>query len=117
MGLKEFSKRGEVYLVCLDPTIGSETSKTRSALIISNDINNQISDIVTVIPITSNTEKVYPFEVFFSSNKSGLYKNSKAKCNQIRTVDKKRLIKSLGSITPEKLKEIENALRIHLGMY
>jgi mRNA interferase MazF len=117
MGLKEFPKRGEVYLVCLDPTIGSETSKTCPALIISNDINNQVSDTVTVIPITSNAEKVYPFEVFFPSDKSGFYKNSKAKCNQIRTIDKKRLIKSLASVTPEKLKEIENALRIHLGMY
>lgn len=117
MGLKEFPKRGEVYLVCLDPTIGSEINKTRPALIISNDINNQVSDTLTVIPITSSTEKIYPFEVFFPSDKSGLSKNSKAKCNQIRTIDKKRLIKSLGNISSEKLKEIENALLIHLGMY
>lgn len=117
MGLKEFPKRGEVCLVCLDPAIGSEINKTRPALIISNDVNNQISDTLTVIPITSNTERIYPFEVFIPSNKSGLSKNSKAKCNQIRTIDKKRLIKTLGSISYEKLKEIEIALRIHLGMY
>ena len=117
MGLIEFPKRGEIYLVCLDPTVGSEISKTRPALIISNDINNKNSDTVTVIPITSIVGKVFPFEVFFPSGKSGLSKTSKAKCNQVRTIDKRRLIKSLGKISNEKLKEIEEALRIHLGMY
>lgn len=117
MGLKKFPKRGEIHLVCLNPTVGSEINKTRPALIISNDINNQISDTITVIPISSNTERVFPFEVILSPETSGLSKSSKVKCNQIRTVDKKRLIKSLGEIPYEKLKEVEVALRIHLGMY
>jgi len=117
MGIGKFPERGEIYLVCLDPTIGSEINKTRPALIISNDINNQFSATVTVIPITSRTEKVYPFDVLFPPEISGLPKRSKAKCNQIRTIDKRRLIKSLGIISFEKLKEIEDALRIHLGMY
>ncbi len=115
MGLKEFPKRGEIYLVCLDPTIGSEINKTRPGLIISNNINNQFSKTVTVIPITSKVEKIYPFEVLLSSQKSGLAKNSKAKCNQIRTIDKKRLTKVLGKILSPELKEIERALSLHLG--
>lgn len=116
MGLKELPKRGEVYFVCLDPTVGAEINKTRPALVVSNDINNQMAQTVTVIPITSATEKVYPFEVFLSSSKSGLTKDSKVKCNQIRTVDKKRLVKRIGSIASDKMKEIESSLCIHLGM-
>lgn len=117
MGLKKHSERGEIYLVSLDPTVGFEISKTRPALIISNDINNQFSETVTVIPITSSRGKIYPFETFLPSGESGLSKNSKAKCNQIRTIDKKRLLKSFGKVSPEKLKEIEKALLIHLGIY
>jgi mRNA interferase MazF len=117
MGLKKYSERGDIYLVSLDPTIGSEINKTRPALIISNNINNQFSETVTVIPITSSMRKTYPFETFLPSDESGLSKNSKVKCNQIRTIDKKRLLKSLGKVSPEKLKEIETALLIHLGMY
>ena len=117
MEIKEFPGRGEIYLVCLDPTIGFEINKTCPALIISNDINNQAAQTVTVIPITSNTEKVYPFETLLSSKESGLLKNSKAKCNQIRTIDKKRLVKSIGKVSLEKLKEVEGSLLIHLGIY
>jgi len=117
MGLKKYPERGEIYLVCLDPTIGSEINKTRPALIISNDISNQAAQTVTVIPITSSTEKVYPFETLLSSQESGLPKSSKAKCNQIRTIDKKRLVKSLGKVSKKELKEIEDSLSIHLGMY
>lgn len=114
--MKNFPERGEIHLVCLDPTIGSEINKTRPALIISNDINNQAAKTVTVIPITSNIEKVYPFETLLSSQESGLPKNSKVKCNQIRTVDKKRLVKSIGKVSIEKIKEVEDSLLIHLGM-
>ncbi|MBN1901746.1 type II toxin-antitoxin system PemK/MazF family toxin [Candidatus Sumerlaeota bacterium] len=117
MGMKTFPQRGEIYQVCLDPAIGAEINKTRPALIISNNINNQVAQTVTVIPITSNIEKVSPFETLLSSHESGLPQDSKAKCNQIRTIDKKRLVKSLGGISKEKLKEIEDSLRIHLGMY
>ena len=117
MGLEKSPERGEIYLVCLDPAVGSEINKMRPALIISNDINNQVAQTVTVIPITSSTEKIYPFETFLPSQESGLPKSSKVKCNQIRTIDKKRLVKPLGKVSPEKLKEIENSLLIHLGIY
>jgi len=114
MGINKIFERGEIYLVSLDPAIGSEINKTRPALIISNNINNQFSETVTVIPITSTTEKIYPFETFIRSGESGLSKDSKVKCNQIRTLDKKRLIKLLGKVPLYKLKEIENALLVHL---
>jgi mRNA interferase MazF len=117
MGMKAFPKRGEVFLVCLDPTVGSEINKTRPALIISNDINNQFSETVTVLPITSSVGKIYPFEVILLPGESGLPKKSKVKCNQIRTIDKKRLVSTLGKVSFEKICEIEDALRIHLDMY
>jgi mRNA interferase MazF len=117
MGLDRSPERGEIFLVCLDPTIGSEINKTRPALVISNDINNKYSSTVTVIPITSNVEKVFPFELLFSPAQSGLPKASKVKCNQIRTIDKRRLIKRLGKISVETMREVEDALRLHLGMY
>jgi mRNA interferase MazF len=117
MGMKVFPKRGEVFLVCLDPTIGTEINKTRPALVISNDINNQFSETVTVLPITSSIGKNYPFEGILKPGESGLSKKSKVKANQIRTIDKKRLVRSLGKVSFEKICEIEDALRIHLDMY
>ena len=116
MGLKDYPKRGEIYLVTLDPTVGAEISKTRPALIISNDINNRYADTITVIPITSYVEKIYPFEVLLVSGESGLSKNSKAKCNQIRTIDKGRLVKLLGKINQEQIEAVEEATKIHLKM-
>ena len=114
----KFPERGDIYLVCLDPTIGSEINKTRPALIISNNINNQVSETVTVIPITSSgKEKVYPFEAVLLPQDSGLHRSSKVKCNQIRTIDKKRLVKQIGKVSKKKIREIESALLIHLGMY
>lgn len=116
MGQINFPRRGEVYLVCLDPTIGSEIGKSRPALVISNDVNNQHADTITVIPITSKIVKVYPFEVLIEKGKAGLSKDSKIKCNQIRTIDKKRLVKYIGTLENSSLKEVEKALLIHLGI-
>ncbi|GAI32142.1 unnamed protein product, partial [marine sediment metagenome] len=59
----DFPKKGEIWLVSLEPVVGHEIGKTRPALVISNDRNNQFADTVTMLPITSKTEKIYPFEV------------------------------------------------------
>lgn len=116
MAMAEFPSRGEIWLVSLDPAVGNETGKTRPALLISNDRNNQFADTVTVIPITSKTDKIYPFEVFISRHESRLPQDSKLKTNQIRTIDKKRLVKILANTSPQKLSEVEEAILIHLGM-
>lgn len=108
--------KGEIYLAELSPTIGSEISKKRPVLIVSNDINNQFADTVSIVPITSTTAKIYPFEVFFPKSEGSLINDSKAKCNQIRTIDKQRIQKNLGKISVEKLKEVERAILIHLGI-
>jgi mRNA interferase MazF len=109
-------KRGNVYLASLDPVIGNEINKTRPVIVVSNDINNQFSNTVTVIPITSNTIKLYPFEVFLKSGVANLPKDSKARTDQIRTLDKSRIIKEIG-ILPEKIMpELENSIIIHLNI-
>lgn len=108
--------RGEIWIVKLDPTMDSEIKKTRPALIISNNINNQHMKTITLLPITDKGEDVLPFEVNLPSKKSGLTKESKIKCQQIRTVDKARLTKLIGEIDSVKIKEVEQALLIHLGV-
>lgn len=111
-----FPKRGEIWLVSLEPVLGSEIGKTRPALVISNDQNNQFADTVTVLPITSKTEKIYPFETLLTKEECGMPVDSKVKSNQIRTIDKKRLVKLLSSISQNKIKQVEQALLIHLGL-
>ncbi len=112
----EFPRRGEIWLVSLEPTTGSEIGKIRPALVISNDRNNQFADTVTVIPITSKTKRIYPFETFLSHQETHLPRDSKAKSNQIRTIDKRRLIKLLVKLSSEKIAEVEQAILIHLGI-
>jgi mRNA interferase MazF len=111
-----FPKRGEIYLISLNPVIGSEIGKSRPGLVISNNRNNEFAETVTIIPITSKTSKIYPFEVFIPEGAGGLAKDSKAKCDQIRTISKRRLIKYLGTLEELYLKEIEKATLIHLGI-
>lgn len=112
----DFPSRGQIWFVSLDPVMGHEMGKKRPALVVSNDRNNLFADTVTVLPITSKTERVYPFEVFLPREETNLPKDSKVKCNQIRTVDKKRLANFVGSLSSERLKDVEQALLIHLGI-
>lgn len=108
-------RRGDIYLVALDPVMGSEISKTRPALIVSNDINNRFSGTLTVLPITSkNLQKIYPFEIFLQKGIGNLPKDSKAKADQIRTLDKRRFVKFIGAVDAEAMQEVEKALMIHL---
>jgi mRNA interferase MazF len=107
-------KRGNIYLANLNPTVGSEINKTRPVIVISNNINNQYSNTITILPVTSNTTSIYPFEVFLPAGSANLPKNSKAKADQIRTIDKERLIREIGSLSGELVKDIEEAIKIHL---
>lgn len=108
--------KGEIYWANLSPTIGSEISKTRPVLIVSNNINNQFAATVSILPITSTTAKIYPFEVFLTQGEGNLSNDSKAKANQIRTIDKQRIGGRIGRISETKLIEIEQAILIHLGI-
>jgi len=109
------TRRGDICLVALDPVMGSKISKTRPALIVSNDINNRFSGTLTVLSITSKKlQKIYPFEVFLPRGMGNLPKDSKAKADQVRTLDKRRFVKFIGSVNVEIMRKVEKALMIHL---
>ena len=108
--------RGDIWLVSLDPTIGSEIKKTRSAVVISNDIANQYASTVTVLPVTDRGDKVYPVEIDIPLKTCGLTKPSKIKCQQIRTVDKLRLVRFLGVLPDPIVHAAERALCLHLAL-
>jgi mRNA interferase MazF len=110
-------KRGDIYFAQLDPTRGSEIQKTRPVVIVSNDVANRASSLVTVIPLSSNVSRVFPFEVALTAEQSGLPKDSKAMAQQIRTIDKSRLshLRS-GHLKPKQLTALDEALRLHLGL-
>ncbi len=110
-------KRGDIFFADLDPTLGGEIKKRRPVLVVSNDANNRASTTVTVIPLTSNVTKIYPFEVLLPVKESGLAKPSKAQCQQVRTISKLRFTgKRVGVIHHRTMEKIENALRLHLDL-
>jgi mRNA interferase MazF len=109
-------RRGEVYRVALDPVVGSETGKTRPALVLQNDLANRSSPTVTVVPISSRVDRVYPFQVKIPAGEGGLPRESKALCEQIRTVSRQRLGQRLGELAPERLREVRQALDRHLWL-
>jgi mRNA interferase MazF len=114
---RSFPRYGEIYEVGLGPVIGSETGKRRPALVVSNDINNEFSQAVTVLPITSQpVSKCYPFEVLVLKGIAGLNADSRIKANQVRTVDKRRLVGLRGTLPAEYLPQVEKALKAHLNM-
>jgi len=112
----ESIKRGDVFLVNFDPTVGAEVRKTRPAVIVSNDINNAHSPIVSIAPITSSVTRVYSFEVEVPPDTGGLKVLSKVMVNQTRAIDKARLIKHLGHFTEDIMAQIDTALKLHYNL-
>ena len=109
-------KRGEVFLVNFDPTVGAEAKKTRPAVVVSNDVNNAHSPIVSISPITSNVTKIYSFEVEIPSGTGGLRTQSKIMVNQTRAVDKIRLIRKLGHLSEGLMDSVNQALKLHFAI-
>jgi mRNA interferase MazF len=112
-----FPQRGDIYLVSFDPTVGSEIQKTRPALVIQNDIGNQYSPITIVAALTSKFDvPPYPTEVVMESKDSGLSQRSAVLLNQIRSVDRQRLMKRIGKASPEVMGRVDRAIQISLGL-
>lgn len=114
-------RRGEVRWVDLDPARGAEASKRRPAVIVSNDGANTIATrlgrgVLTVVPVTSNTERVFPFQVLLDAATTGLSRDSKAQAEQVRSVAVERVGDRLGALTGELMREVDDALRLHLGL-
>ena len=112
-------KRGDIILVDLEPVRGSEQGKTRPCVIVQNDIANHHSPVTNIVPITDakNVKKWFKWLVFLGREELGLTKDAAVQCNKIRTVDmKERVIKKLGHISNQRMKEIDEAIKIHLEL-
>ena len=112
-----FPRYGELWMVDLDPVIGSEIQGGRPALIVSNDANNQFSATVTVLPLTSQpARRQYPDEVLVPEGTANLPLASRIKANMIRTIDKARLRAVVGQIPVRYYPQLQQALRVHLNI-
>ena len=112
-----YPRRGEVYLISFDPTLGAEIRKTRPGLILQNDVANRYSPVTIVAAISSHFEEpLYPTEVLIREPEGGLRRDGVVLLNQIRSVDKRRLVKRLGRLEAETMVRVAQALRISLGL-
>ncbi len=115
-------RRGDIYLVDLDPARPSEANKRRPAVIVSADSLNRTVDrlgagAITIVPLTSNTTRVYDFQVLLPAGDTGLDADSKAQAEQIRTVSFTRLGRTpTGQLPPELMRKVDAALRLHLAL-
>jgi mRNA interferase MazF len=114
-------RRGEIRVVDFNPARGTEAKKRRPAVIVSNDGANAVAarlgrGVVTVLPITSNIRRIYPFQVLLSSAATGLRKDSKAQAEQVRSVAVERLGAPIGLVPGAIMLQIDEALRLHLAL-
>lgn len=112
-----FPRRGEVYLVSFDPTLGAEIKKTRPALVIQNDVANRWSPITIVAAISSRSdEPAYPTDVRVDPPEGSLRAASVVLLNQVRSIDRRRLVRRLGRLRPETIKRVDRSLQVSLGL-
>jgi len=114
-------RRGDIHAVDLDPVRGSEANKRRPAVVVSNDAANATAHrlgrgVITVVPVTSNVERIYPFQVALPAAQTGLRHDSKAQAEQIRSIDVERIGGRLGVVPDVLLRDLEDALRLHLAL-
>ena len=114
-------RRGEIRLVDLEPVRGTEADKRRPAVIVSNDGANLSAarlgrGVVTVVPVTSATARVYPFQVLLRAADTGLRNDSKAQAEQVRAVAVERLGARIGTVPPGVMADLDEALRLHLAL-
>ncbi len=113
--------RGEIRIVDLDPVRGSEANKRRPAVIVSNDGANATAfrlgrGVITVVPVTSNVNRIHPFQVFLPAAVSGLPTDSKAQAEQVRSLAIERVGRRTGQLTAPLLADLDEALRLHLAL-
>jgi len=109
-------RRGDIWWVEFDPVRGSEQGGTRPALVLQNDVGNRTSSVTIVAAITSRFRRAYPFQVAVTPEESGLDRPSLVLLNQLRTVDKARLLRRAGQLSAERMLDIERAIKHSLGM-
>ena len=114
-------RRGEIRLVDLDPSRGAEADKRRPAVIVSNDGANTTAErlgrgVITVVLVTSNVTRVYPFQVMLDAASTGLDRDAKAQAEQVRSVAVERIGRLLGALTGDLVAALDEALRLHLAL-
>ena len=113
--------RGEIRLADLDPVRGTEANKRRPAVIVSNDRANSAAarlgrGVVTVVPVTSRIERIYPFQALLPADVTGLPQDSKAQAEQVRAIAVERLGRVLGHVPSHVMAQLDDALRLHLQL-
>lgn len=108
-------------MVDLEPVRGTEANKRRPAVIVSNDAANSTAarlgrGVLTVVPVTSSVERVYPFQVLLPAGNGGLTRDSKAQAEQVRSIDAERIGESLGRLPDALMASLDDALRLHLAL-
>jgi len=114
-------RRGEIRWVELDPARGTEANKRRPAVIVSNDGANASANrlgrgVITVVPVTTNVARVYPFQVLLAATSTGLARDSKAQAEQVRSVAIERIGARVGVLHAADLTALDEALRLHLAL-
>ncbi len=114
-------RRGDIVTVNLEPALGAETGKSRPAVVVSNDAANATATrlgrgVITVVPVTSNVSRVYPFQVLLPAGQTGLARDSKAQAEQVRSVAIQRVGRRVGSLPLAVMTELDQAMRVHLGL-
>jgi mRNA interferase MazF len=114
-------RRGDIRIVALDPVVGTEADKQRPAVIVSNDGANLTAarlgrGVLTVVPLTSNTERVHPFQVLLEADAIGLKDDCKAQAEQVRSVDVQHIGARIGSVPARLMDDLDDALRLHLAL-
>lgn len=114
--MNEILRRGDIVLIDFDPTRANEVNKRRPAVIITNNLANLHGSSIVVVPLSSNIQNVYPFQLLINLERSSLDFDSKAQVELLRSVSISRVIKQIGHLPEDLMTELDNLLKLHLGL-
>ena len=109
-------RRGDIVLADFDPAQRGEAAATRPAIVITNNIANELAEVIVVVPLTTNLERTYPYELMLPNNRTGLDHDSKVQVQYVRHLHKRRIKKSIGYVPPDLMEHIDTRIRTHLGL-